>query len=176
MNAAMTAIMILLVVMGVLLLNLTSSENIKSAKDKADIARTNLQAKETLQVLSKLSIQTDLGTISLPEALDMYFQLKIQDDYDQRDLKNQLASQISIEINKLLETQVIINAEFYWRETLQENLVLYYNPVTIEDDFDYLESVILPSSYSRLADYYINVSIYKINNVRYKIPVAVPLI
>lgn len=175
MNAVMTILMAFLVIIGVLLLNLTSSQNITSAKEKADFARNQLHAKETLQVLSKITVDSNIGKVSLPEALDKYFWLESQDSLNssQRDLRTQLGSKIIIATEDLVDDKIYIEAEYYWRETLQDNFMLYSNPRTTKLNFDYSGSVILPSSYSRMADYYINISVYHINNVKLKTSTAV---
>jgi len=162
-NITVTVLMLFLVVMGVLLLNLTSEKNLNSAKQKSDFARNQLHAKETLHVLSKITIDSDLGKISLPEALDKYFILDLKDNLNnsEDDLKTQLGSKILIETDKLLnKNEAYINAEYYWEKTLQDNFMLYLNPKKL-GEFVYLGSIILPSSNSKMADYYINISLYQ---------------
>lgn len=167
MNAVMTILMIFLVVMGVLLLNLTSDKNIITSKQKSDFARNQFHAKETLNVLSKTTINSDIGKISFPEALDKYFWLENKDHLTSSEdkLKNQLGSNMIIETDELVKDYAYVEAEYYFRDTLQDNFMLYSNPKLFKQNFDYSGSVILPSSNSRTADYYINISLYYPNNV-----------
>ena len=174
-NTVSTILMVIIVLIGIFLLNITSDENIQTAKEKAEVGRNKVQAKETLQVLSKLPVQTSQGTFTFAQALDKYYVLEMQDDLSraQKDLRNELESEIKIAAKNLITTPLYITSRYVYEKTEQESLEIYMNPLTSPSNFDYGGSAILPSSYTRNGNYYINISAYLINDVKYQTNTAV---
>jgi hypothetical protein len=153
--------MALLVVVGILLLNLTANGNITSAKEKASIEQDIYSAQTILHSLSSLEVYTVLGTLPLSEALNAYYNLKIRNNLNksERRLRDDLEVQIRTEVDNLINKPVLIKSDIY-----KDKLSLY-EEITLYDDVAvykpaYIKSVILPSSYSRAGDYYINISLY----------------
>lgn len=174
------ALLIGFVLVGVLIMTISSQRNIDHTEEQASIQRDLYLANEMLYVLSATPVQTSQETLLFSQALDKYYVLDQQEDLSEEDeryldeLEDLLLETTS---NVFGSSRPYVTAELYHKDFTLEDMVLYSNKygtigylpanlmpqafiATVFDSKEYQTSMILPSSIDRGEQYYINISMY----------------